>query len=354
MSSEALAKEDCASHTRASDGMPLKNDAPRHDTLRSAHARYAAHAATVCGYGFRSLDGDDGYLFEVRDGARGAMFAAGAGSPYAMNDVRAASIARDKAFCAEVLRQAGVPVLPGRMFFVTKRWADMRGPGREPEDALAYARDAEFPLFCKPLSASNGLHAEVIETADAFADYMQRVAREHFAILVQPYVRAIEHRAFVLDGRVLFSYQKSLPKVRGDGRSTLRALIEALPRDHEAPTPRLVARDKAGRRLSLDDVLESDLLVDLEGPANRAAGGGASKVRDGASEALAHIALEAADAIGLRLAAVDVFDRSAAGDGADLAVIEVNSNPMLATLEENGRWDLIAEIWRANFAAALR
>jgi hypothetical protein len=40
-------------------------------------------------------------------------------------------------------------------------------------------------------------------------------------------------------------------------------------------------------------------------------------------------------------------------DGA-LQVIEVNSNPMIATLEERGRWDLIETIWRANIAAALR
>jgi len=84
----------------------------------SAHARYAAHAAADCGYGFRSLD-VDGYLFEVTDGARRAVFAAGAGTPYALNDARAASIARDKVFCAETLSGAGLPVLPGRMFFIT-------------------------------------------------------------------------------------------------------------------------------------------------------------------------------------------------------------------------------------------
>ena len=99
--------------------------------FRSAHARYAAYAAEACGYSFRSLDGEDGYLFEVLDGARRAVFAAGAGTPYALNDARAASIARDKAFSAEVLRRASLPVLPGEMFFVTKRWAEMRGPGRE-------------------------------------------------------------------------------------------------------------------------------------------------------------------------------------------------------------------------------
>jgi glutathione synthase/RimK-type ligase-like ATP-grasp enzyme len=87
----------------------------------------------------------------------------------------------------------------------------------------------------------------------------------------------------------------------------------------------------------------------LEGPANRAAGGGAHGLRDGAAPALAKLAIDAAAAIGLPLAAVDMFD--AAGE---LAVIEVNSNPMIGTLEDYDRWDLIVEIWRANFAAALR
>lgn len=320
--------------------------------LLSAHARYAQHTARAAGFSFRSLDGADGYLFEVSDGARSAAFAAGAATPYALNDARAAAIARDKAFCAETLRQAGVPVLPGRMFFVTKRWADMRSPGREPDDALAFARTAEYPLFCKPISASNGLHAEVVESAEAFADYMERVAREHFAILAQPFIRASEHRVFVLDRRALFSYRKQLPRVTGDGVSTLAQLVAALPRENGAPPLRPRARDDAGHLLTADVVLAQGAAASLEGPANRAAGGGASEVRDGARDNLARVALAAASAIGLRLAGVDIFDLS--GDGADLAVIEVNSNPMIATLEEHGRWDLIEAIWRANFAAALK
>lgn len=320
--------------------------------LKSAQARYAAYAAMACGYDFRSLDGVDGYLFEVRDGSRRAMFAAGAGSPYALNDARAASIARDKAFCAEVLRAAGLPVLPGEMFFVTKRWADMRSPGREPEDALAYAARASYPIFCKPISASNGLFAELIESEDAFADYVERVAREHFAILIQPYVRAAEHRVFVLEGRALFSYQKSAPTVIGDGVSSLRALIEKMPRDPNEPVRRLHGRDAAGRRVAADDVPKSGVQVTLEGPANRAAGGRADALVDGATAELAQLAVSAANAIGLKVAAIDMFNL--AGDGAELVIIEVNSNPMIATLEDHDRWDLIAEIWRANFAAALK
>jgi cyanophycin synthetase len=318
--------------------------------LKSAQARYAAHAARVCGYVFEALDGEDGYLFEVRDGARRAVFAAGAGTPYALNDARAASIARDKSFCAAVLRRAGVPVLPGEMFFVTKRWAEMRGPGREPEDALAYAKRAAYPIFCKPLSASNGLYAELIESADAFADYMARVAREHFAILIQPYVRGDEYRVFVLEGRALFSYRKSAPCVVGDGVSTLAALIGAMPRDPHEPVRKLHGRDADGQRVGLDDVPRNGQQVDLEGPANRAAGGGAEALSDTAPDAMAELAINAVEALDLNLAAVDMF---ALGEGG-VTVIEVNSNPMIATLEDHGRWDLIAEIWRANFAAAMK
>lgn len=319
-------------------------------SFRSAQARYAQHAAKACGFAFRSLDGADGYLFEVRDGARVATFAAGAGTPYALNDARAASIARDKAFCAEVLRQAGVSVLPGEMFFVTKRWAEMRGPGREPEDALAFAATAEYPLFCKPLAASNGLYAEVVEDAEAFADYLTRVAREHFAILAQPYFRAVEHRVFVLNGKALFSYAKATPHVVGDGQRSLRELVASLPRDSEAPALKPRGRDPHGHLLVADDVARDGDVILLEGPANRAAGGGAGDVRDGAAEAMARLALDAAAAVGLSLAAVDLFDLGERG----LAVIEVNSNPMIATLEDAGRWDLIEEIWRANFEAAFR
>jgi len=317
----------------------------------SAHARYAARAAEACGYTFRSLDGGDGYLFEVRDGARSAVFAAGAGTPYALNDARAASIAKDKAFCAEALRQAGVPVVPGRMFFVTKRWAEMRSPGREPDDALAFAATAQYPIFCKPISASNGLYAEAVDSAEEFADYMTRVSREHFAIIVQPFIRAVEYRVFVLNGRVLFSYRKTPASVRGDGVRSLGVLVAALPREAGAPPLKPKGRNDQGRSFAANDVPARMELVRLDGPANRAAGGGVVDLLDGASMALTNIALEATQAIGLSLAAVDLFEHA---EPRRYQVIEVNSNPMIATLEEHQHWHLIIEIWKANFAAALR
>lgn len=279
------------------------------------------------------------------------MFAAGASVPYALNDARASTLARDKAFSERALRAGGVAAISGEMFFVTERWADMRAPGREPADALAYAARAAYPLFCKPISGSNGLYAEVVADADAFADYMRRVAREHFAMLAQPFMRGDEHRVFILSGAPLFSYRKTPPCVTGDGSSTLRVLLEAFRRDDASP---MRVRDAAGDFASLESVPAVGETLTLEGPANRSAGGGACDLRDGAPEPLARIALAAAGALGLSLAGVDIFDVSPARDLSDLLVIEVNGNPMIETLEEGGRWDLITAIWRANFDAALK
>ncbi len=182
-----------------------------------------------------------------------------------------------------------------------------------------------------------------------FDDYIARVSREHFAILVQPYVRASEYRVFVLNGRALFSYRKAPVQVIGDGRQTLCELVEAVPRDAEAPGLKARGRDASGQLLASADVPSDGEVIVLEGPANRAAGGGANDLRDGAPEPMAQLAINAAHAVGLSLAAVDLFKMEE-----NFVVIEVNSNPMIATLEESGRWDLIIEIWRANFKVALR
>src|SRR5262249_9221272 len=130
---------------------------------------------------------------------------------------------------------------------------------------------------------------------------------------------------------------------------SVSALLNAMPRDSFAMPP-VRATGADGGALSLDAVVAKGERVTLAGPANRSAGGSAGAVQDGAPPAMAQLAVAAADAIGLQLAAVDIFDRGAEG----LSIIEVNSNPMIATLEDAGRWDLIETIWRANIEAALR
>lgn len=324
----------------------------------NSHARFAAHAAKALGYAFRSLDGEDGYLFEVADGTRSAAFSSAYGTPYALNTARAYSLARDKSFCQRVLDGAGIATIPTLLFFANDRQRAYRSPGREREDALAWAAQAAFPVFCKPNQGSKGEFAEIIADAAAFADYFGRVGPFYDVILVQPVLRGVEHRVLVLNGRPLCSYRKAQPVLSGDGRSTLRNLLEEARKTWKAaalqtPVASIRARDLTGALVPHDRVIEKGAKVTLEGRANRAAGGDADAVI-APPEPLANIACAAAKAIGLNFAGVDLFDLSPRRDGSELVIIEVNANPAIETLEAQGRFDLIERIWGANFEAAFK
>ena len=68
------------------------------------------------------------------------------------------------------------------------------------------------------------------------------------------------------------------------------------------------------------------------------------------SEAAFTAARKAARALGLRVAAVDLFT-DIGGDPDAMRIIEVNSNPSIRLLEESDRGDLILKIWRHTFSA---
>ena len=69
-----------------------------------------------------------------------------------------------------------------------------------------------------------------------------------------------------------------------------------------------------------------------------------------ACEAPLVVARQAARAIGLRVAAVDLFT-GIGGNPDAAAIIEVNADLSIRLLEQSGRSDLILKIWRHTFSA---
>ena len=71
---------------------------------------------------------------------------------------------------------------------------------------------------------------------------------------------------------------------------------------------------------------------------------------DAPSEQAVTLARQAARALGLRVAAVDLFV-DIGGEPDAIRIIEVNSNPSIRLLEESDRGDLILKIWHHTFSA---
>ncbi len=167
-------------------------------------------------------------------------------------------------------------------------------------------------------------------------------------MLIQRVVSGLEYRVFLLDEEIAYSARKYPPFVLGDGTSSIRDLVIA---HNEALRSRGLSPVSvtADRHTSLDVVLPKGERWDIPGRMNLSAGG-TMILEAPRSQAALTLAKKAARALGLRVAAVDIFT-DIEGDPEAMRVIEVNSNPSIRLLEESNRSDLILKIWHHTFSA---
>jgi len=240
----------------------------------------------------------------------------------------AVDIAQDKDETKRVLGNIGLPVPKGDAV-------------REVEDAIEIAEEIGFPVILKPLDASHGRgissrldDAEAVRGAwDAARELSRRVVVEQFA-------EGRDHRVLVVDGKVVACAERVAARVVGDGRRTVRELVEEANRDTrrgvghskiltrlplDAPTTDYLA--KGGRTLdSVPDVAEMVLLR----PTANLSTGGTSIDRTAEMHPDNVTACEmAAAAVGLDIAGIDVMtgDISVPFRENGAVIIEVNAGP---------------------------
>lgn len=307
---------------------------------------YAEYACAESGLGFEHLDGGTGLLVEVSSRHRSFIFGAGRCSWYPQNNATASTLASDKHFTNVNLERAGLPTLGGQYFFLHDRYRAHRPPGHERSDAVQYFAKLDGLAFVKPLQGSRGDFAQVVQAETALHDYLNRVSRYYDSILMQRIVGGSEYRVFVLDGEPLYTARKYPPALTGDGTSTLRELLAG----HNAALQSRGLSPAADDDIDLLAVLAKGERWAIPGRMNLSAGGQMSLEALPAGHAAYVMAQQAAKALNLRVAAIDLFT-GIDGDPQATKIIEVNANPSIRLLEDSGRSDLILKIWRHTFSA---
>jgi glutathione synthase/RimK-type ligase-like ATP-grasp enzyme len=308
---------------------------------------YAAFACAEFGLEFRDSDAGSGLLFRVSSRKKSLHFGAGRCAWYPQNNATAVTLASDKYFTARILGEASVPVIAGEYFFLHERHRAHRPAGHERDNALAYFASLGASAFVKPLTGSRGDFAQAIHGEAALDIYLDEVAKYYDAVLIQPVIEGVEHRIFLLDDDALFCARKHPPFVRGDGVHTLRELLSAHNDALRAHGLSPVSPGEGDR--SLDAVPAKGEQREIPGRMNLSAGGTMVLEPQPSQKAVA-MARAASRALGLRVAAVDLFAR-VGGDPEAIVIIEVNSNPSIRLLEQSGRGDLILKIWHHTFSA---
>jgi hypothetical protein len=307
---------------------------------------YAEYACAEFGLSFQDIDGGTGLLFSVASKTRGLHFGAGRCSWYPQNNSTAATLASDKYFGNRILEGAGIATLGGDYFFLHERHRAHRPAGHERKDALEYFRKLDGAAFIKPLQGSRGDFAQILHGEAALDRYLVAVCQHYDSVLIQPIVTGIEYRIFLLDDEIAYSVRKYPPFVMGDG---VRSLGDLLVAHNAALQARGLSSAAAGPEPSLDIVLPAGQHWEIPGRMNLSAGG-KMVFEAPRSEIAFAVAKKAARALGLRVAAVDLFtDIGGVPDA--IRVIEVNSNPSIRLLEDSDRSDLILKIWRHTFSA---
>jgi cyanophycin synthetase len=217
----------------------------------------------------------------------------------------AEAIAQDKELTKTLLRAAGVPVPLGRS--VT-----------DADDAWLAAREIGGLVVVKPRDGNQGKGVAVKLRTEEEVKAAFRVAAEiSDDVMVERYLPGHDYRLLVIGDKLVAAARREPPLVVGDGKRTIRELVEHVNSDPRRGTGHATSLTKirfdeialatlANQGFDAESVPPKGKRVILRNNANLSTGGTATDVTDDVHPEVAERAIAAARNIGLDICGVDV------------------------------------------------
>ena len=239
-------------------------------------------------------------------------------------------IASDKHLTRQLLKTVGVPVADGRV--VT-----------DAEDAWQAAEEIGGPVAVKPLNGNHGRGvATNLTTREQVAAAYEVAIKEGRAVMVEQSIVGDDYRMLVVGNQLVAAARREPAQVVGDGKSTVRELVDEVNRDplrsdgHATVLSKIKLDSTAIAVLSeqgftIDSVVPAGVKVLIRRNANLSTGGTATDVTDQVHPDIVRRAVDAVRMVGLDIAGVDVVCRDITRPLREQggAVIEVNAGPGL-------------------------
>ncbi len=241
----------------------------------------------------------------------------------------AESIAQDKDLTKSLLHAAGVPVPMGR-------------PAFSVEEAWTVATDVGLPVVVKPQDGNQGKGVSVNITDRAAFDKAYATAARYGTVMVEKFLPGHDYRLLVVGNKLVAAARREPPLVVGDGKHTVRQLVDLVNADprrgtgHSTSLTKIRFDDIAiGRlheqNLEPESVPEKGRRVILRNNANLSTGGTATDVTDDVHPEVSARVIEAAQMVGLDICGVDVVCESVMRplEEQNGGIVEVNAAPGL-------------------------
>jgi cyanophycin synthetase len=234
----------------------------------------------------------------------------------------------DKDMTKTLLKGAGLPVPIGDV--VSNEY-----------ELLQAAEKIGYPLVIKPLKGRQGQNIVTgIQNDEDLLAAFRVVYSEGTQYILERYYAGNDYRFFVVNGELVAASLRLPPIVTGDGFKTIGELIveenlNSLRGDgHEKAMSKIpldertvVHLEKSG--YSLQSVLKKGQALEVLGNANLSTGGSAIDVTDEVHPSYRKMAIEAAAAVGLDIAGIDILstDITVPFVEGEAAILEVNAAP---------------------------
>jgi cyanophycin synthetase len=237
-------------------------------------------------------------------------------------------IAQNKDGTKRVLRNIGLPVPEG-------------ATARSPEGAVEIANEIGYPVIAKPLDASHGRGISGrLTNDDEVRQGFEKAIKYNHRVVIEKYADGNDHRVLVVGGKVVAVAERRPAQVKGDGKHSIRELIDEANRDtrrgkgHRKQLTALPADDAtveflATQSLTLDSIPRKNEAIHLRGTANLSTGGTAIDRTDEIHPDNVTACEMAAGVVGLDIAGIDIVtpDISIPLRENGAVIIEVNAGP---------------------------
>jgi cyanophycin synthetase len=241
----------------------------------------------------------------------------------------AEAIAQDKDLTKSLLHAAGVPVPMGR-------------PAHSLAEAWSLALELGLPVVVKPQDGNQGKGVSVNITDRAAFDAAYATAERYGTVMVEKFLPGHDYRLLVVGNKLVAAARREPPLVVGDGKHTVRQLVDLVNADprrgtgHSTSLTKIRFDDIAIGRLHEQSLVPESVpskgsRVILRNNANLSTGGTATDVTDDVHPEVAARVIEAAQMVGLDICGVDVVCESVMRplEEQNGGIVEVNAAPGL-------------------------
>ena len=239
----------------------------------------------------------------------------------------------NKIVTKDILEQAGISVPAGESY------------------SDAGSAKADFPLHegkavvIKPKSTNFGLGITILKEncdRDVYERAVEIAFQHDRSILVEEFVEGKEHRIFVVGDQVVGILRRVPANVQGDGRRTIRELVEEKNQDplrgkgYRTPLERISLGEAeqiflSGQGFCFETVPEKGKVVYLRENSNISTGGDSIDCTDDVPQSYKDLAVKATRAMGVKITGLDMIIKDIRQQAApgNYSVIEMNFNPAI-------------------------